>query len=391
MDKVKHRLAIITTHPIQYYAPFFRLLASNEEIVLKVFYTYEKEEVVYDKGFGKSFSWDIPLLQGYDYCFVSNKGNKAKDFWSVNNPSLIDEISKWGATAVMVYGWNYRSHLRAIRHFKGKIPVIFRGDSHLLNKRPFYKSFLRKIFLTWVYRHIDFALYVGSANKAYYKEFGVAEHKLVFGPHAIDNKRFYNLSDEQKQELEKLKTGLKIKTGEIYITFCGKFQQVKNPLLLINAFRLLKQDGIHLLMIGDGELESSLRSAAENDDRITFLPFQNQSAMPLIYRLGQIFCLPSVSETWGLSINEAMACCNVILASDKVGAAQDLIIGGENGYSFKSNDVTDLKDKLSALISKKDQLGEMGNRSKEIISNRWTYEICADALTRILNNSPVPG
>ena len=62
--------------------------------------------------------------------------------------------------------------------------------------------------------------------------------------------------------------------------------------------------------------------------------------MPAVYRLGTIFVLPSIgaNETWGLAVNEAMACGCAILVSDRVGCATDLVRNGENGYIFKADD-----------------------------------------------------
>ena len=65
------RIAIVTSHPIQYYAPLFKLLA--QRIELKVFYTWGKDSVEkYDPGFGKKVQWDVPLLEGYDYQYLEN-------------------------------------------------------------------------------------------------------------------------------------------------------------------------------------------------------------------------------------------------------------------------------------------------------------------------------
>ena len=68
------RLAIITTHPIQYNAPMFALLSTRGKVQVKVFYTWGESVLKdkYDPGFGKNISWDIPLLDGYDYCFIKN-------------------------------------------------------------------------------------------------------------------------------------------------------------------------------------------------------------------------------------------------------------------------------------------------------------------------------
>ncbi len=87
------RLAIITTHPIQYNAPLFKLLSKRNNISIKVFYTWGEAvlQKKYDPGFGKTIEWDIPLLEGYEYTFVENTAKKpgSHHFSGIDNPRLI--------------------------------------------------------------------------------------------------------------------------------------------------------------------------------------------------------------------------------------------------------------------------------------------------------------
>jgi len=94
--------------------------------------------------------------------------------------------------------------------------------------------------------------------------------------------------------------------------------------------------------------------------------------MPAVYQSCDLLCLPSKSETWGLSINEAMASGKAILASDKVGAAID-IIHTANGKTFKSNDLPDLIEKLKEMTKSKSKLKAYGEASKAIISS-WNFD-----------------
>lgn len=376
---MKHKLAIVSTHPIQYYAPLFRLLHQQGSIDIKVFYTYEKVEQVFDDGFGKSFSWDIPLLDGYEYCFVSNNGNTNKGFWNVTNPTLNKEIEQWGATAVLVFGWNFKSHLSVLRYFKGKIPVLFRGDSTLLDEVGGVKKILRRALLSWVYKHIDTALYVGNANKEYYQFCGLKEQQLVFAPHAIDNERFAQLTTTQTTFIEQTLSSLGITENDTTLIFCGKFQQQKNPIFFIEAFKKINHPTIHLMMVGNGELETTLKEAAKGFNNIHFLPFQNQSLMPAVYRLGQVFCLTSVSETWGLSVNEAMACSRTVLVSNKCGCATNLVQDGVNGYVFESGNEAQLIETIENLHNKKNQLPTMGKASYIAIQD-WSFENIAKTI-----------
>ncbi|RZL41586.1 MAG: glycosyltransferase family 1 protein, partial [Pedobacter sp.] len=156
------KLAIIITHPIQYYAPVFKLLAA--QCNLKVFYTWglEGAEAKVDKGFNQKIIWDIPLLEGYEYAFLKNKAKEqgSHHFMGMKNPSIISKINNFNPDAILVYGWAYQSHLKVLRYFKGKIPIWFRGDSHLLDSKPLWKKLARKALLTWVYSYIDKAFYV---------------------------------------------------------------------------------------------------------------------------------------------------------------------------------------------------------------------------------------
>ena len=120
------KLAIIITHPIQYYVPVFQLLAKHCE--LKVFYSWGEDclGAKYDPGFGKVINWDIPLLEGYDYTFLNNtsknKGSHHKN--GIINPDIISELEKFYPDAVLVYGWLYHSHRQVLNHFKNKILIL---------------------------------------------------------------------------------------------------------------------------------------------------------------------------------------------------------------------------------------------------------------------------
>jgi hypothetical protein len=103
------RLAIITTHPIQYYAPVFKLLNEAQQINIIVFYTWgQKATEKFDPGFGKNIDWDIPLLQGYDYEWVKNTSTDpgSHHFKGIINPELIARVNTWQPDALLVFGWD---------------------------------------------------------------------------------------------------------------------------------------------------------------------------------------------------------------------------------------------------------------------------------------------
>lgn len=366
------RLAIITTHPIQYYAAVFKLLA--KEIDVKVFYTWgsgAKEK--FDPGFGKTISWDIPLLDGYVYQWVENTAVKpgSHHFKGIINPDLIKHITDWGAEAILVYGWSYHSHLKALRHFKNKIPVYFRGDSTLIDAKPGVRSLLRSLVLSWIYSHVDHAFYVGMNNKAYFKKNGLKNEQLTFAPHAIDNDRF---AEDRTDEAATLRQKLGIKTGEILVLFAGKLEDKKSPGLLLDAFTTLNMTNTHLLFIGNGLLEIALKTKAGKNRNVHFIAFQNQSIMPAIYQACDLFCLPSKGpgETWGLAVNEAMAAGKPVLVSDKCGCNVDLVLPGFTGEVFEAGNPASATATLGALLRDKAALFYLGNNAKVKIAD-WSF------------------
>ncbi|WP_114936908.1 glycosyltransferase family 4 protein [Mucilaginibacter endophyticus] len=380
------RLAIITTHPIQYYAPVFKLLSQSIEVM--VFYTWgEEAQQKFDPGFGKTIAWDIPLLDGYPYQWVKNTAPNpgSHHFKGIVNPDLISQIKNWQPDAILVYGWAYNSHLKVIRHFKNKIPLYFRGDSTLLDGQTGFKNLLRSFVLRWVYSHVDYVFYVGSNNKAYFQKYGLKNDQLFFAPHAIDNSRF---ATDRSKEATDIRSGLGIKPNDTVILFAGKLEEKKSPQILLDAFLSMDMPNTHLLFVGNGPLENSLKANAAESEKVHFLAFRNQSAMPAIYQACDIFCLPSKgpNETWGLAVNEAMAASRPVLVSDKCGCAIDLVDSGINGEMFEAGSRSSLIQKLSLLLENKTGLSNLGNNAKAKVTS-WSFEIQAETILKTLKNT----
>jgi len=370
------KLAIVITHPIQYYAPWFALLAARGTVRPKVFHTWSQaRERVLDAGFGKSLAWDIPLLDGYEHEFVENRSPRPSDqhFRGIDNPDLIARIEAFEPDFLLVFGWNFKSHLKAMRHFKGRIPVGFRGDSTLLDERPGPRCWLRRLALRWVYRHIDMAFAVGQSSRAYFAAHGLGPGRIRLAPHAIDNARFGTLDGAARAELAGWRQSLNPDGRRVFL-FVGKFEPKKDPLLLARAAALMP--GCLFVMVGDGVLRPELEALAAASENLRLLPFQNQSRMPLVYRLGDCLCLPSAGpgETWGLAANEAMACGLPVLLSDKVGGHPDLVAEGRTGRTFRAGSLEALLEALVALRGA--DLERMGRQAREHVQAFSFGAIC---------------
>ena len=367
-------------------------MAEKREFELRIFYTWGEDVVKpkFDPDFGKVIEWDIPLLKGYSYQFTKNVSKQpgSHHFRGIDNPDLIQDIESWGADVVWIWGWSFKSHLKVLRCFHGKIPVWFRGDSTLLDDSIGFslKSVFRGMVLKWVYRHVDTAFFVGENNKQYFLKFGLKENQLVHAPHVVDIERFATWNDQDTLKLETWKTELGMKPNDFVILFAGKFEPKKNPKFIISLTKQLKSDRFKFVMVGNGVLESEINEAAKLDKRIIVLPFQNQSMMPMTYRLADVFVLPSVGpgETWGLAMNEALACGIPVFGSNKCGGSIDLI-DDSCGLIFEPYDLTSVVQRLNALCSDIDQLNKMKKNASKC-AQEFHYSKVVEAVNQQMRN-----
>jgi glycosyltransferase involved in cell wall biosynthesis len=372
-------------------------LAKNSNYTIKVVYTLgDNLNSSVDNGFGIRENWNIDLLIGYDYEFIENASPQPSSltYNGIKNPYLIKNINAYKPDGIIVYGWKHQSHLSVLNYFHGKVPVIFRGDSTTLDDRSSFsfRSYFRFIFLQWVYRKVDYVLSPGSASDKYFLKSGLKQNQIIRAEHAIDNQRFMSMSETDDKELLNLKSSLLIKENQVVFLFAGKFIDKKNPLLLIEAFEQLKKnkDNICLLLVGNGILEKQVkkrinRLPSQITSTITVLPFQDQQQMKLLYRVANVFVLPSKSETWGLSVNEALACGTPVIVSNKCGSSHDLVKHGVNGLVFQSDSSRDLLEKMEQMCDNKfrEQLAE----STKVTLKKYSYQSFKTALDTIFKVS----
>jgi glycosyltransferase involved in cell wall biosynthesis len=325
------------------------MLSARGKVTLKVFYTWgQSRDKVYDARFGIERNWDVPLLDGYDYEFINStaKHPDSNRFFGVVNKGLHQRLLNEGFDAVLIYRWSLWSHFLLMQK-SGKQPLLFfRGDSHLLQQPVGWKRVLKKWLLRLVYRNVDTAFATGTCSRDYFLFSGLKPRQVMIAPHAVDNNFFSADAAAKEAAALQQRRKLGIPDEAVVFLYAGKFYGVKQLPLLINAFKNIESPGSYLLLVGNGEEESSLKSLAAEHPRILFQPFRNQSAMPVVYRMGDVFVLPSRSETWGLSVNEAMACERAVIVSDQCGCAPDLILQGETGFVVESGNTGQLQQLL---------------------------------------------
>ncbi len=383
------KLAIITSHPIQYYAPWFRYLQTHTGLEFRVFYLWDfgvRQQV--DPGFQQAIAWDVPLLEGYEFEFVPNvsKSPGTKHFWGLQNPSLIQQVKDYQPDTVLLMNYNYASLYHFLWSWQ-KTPILFRGDSHRLVPDRGLKPWLKQQWIAQVFRRFAACLYVGKANYHYFQAHGISSDRLFFSPHAIDNDRFFAQADRANTQAAQWKQELGIPAHHAVILAAGKLIPKKRPFDLLQAFLQANLPDVSLLFVGSGELEADLKQQAANHSHIYFAPFQNQSQMPRTYAIADLVVLPSygAGETWGLAINEAMCLAKPVLVSDHVGCAADLVHSQQNGLIFPAGDVPVLTEYLQIAFADRDRLSTWGQESRRIIK-KYSYAQTTQGLLEAISS-----
>lgn len=114
-------------------------------------------------------------------------------------------------------------------------------------------------------------------------------------------------------------------------------------------------------------------------ERVRFIGFQNQQALPGLYAACDLFVLPSQGESWGLIVNEVMAAGLPVIVADEVGAAPDLVEGQGTGAVYPCGDIDALRERLSAFIRSAELRQQASAKGRQLI-RRWDVDICATAL-----------
>jgi glycosyltransferase involved in cell wall biosynthesis len=341
------RVGFLVSHPIQYYAPIFRELAKRCD--LSVFFAHRQTPAAQARaGFGVAFDWDVDLLSGYPSRFLPNvaRSPSTDRFLGCNTPEIAREVSCGRFDAFVVPGWSLWSYWQAVLACRrAGVPVFVRGDSQLVGQRGGPVRLAKELAFPALLRLFDGYLYVGARNREYLDHYGAPPDRLTFSPACVDNAAFAAASQLVERERQ----------GKKRILFVGKLVARKHPGDLMHAAARLRDRGqdVEVTFAGSGELADSLKQLASSLDVPThFLGFVNQSQMPAVYASADVIVLPSDgTETWGLAVNEAMACGVPAVVSDMVGCGPDLILPGATGATFPLGDVPALAEAIGQVLA----------------------------------------
>jgi glycosyltransferase involved in cell wall biosynthesis len=388
------RLTAVLTHPIQYYAPWFRHLHAHAPgIALTVVHAIQPTPEQQGVGFDRAFTWDVPLTEGYDAITVRSARVEDRvdsgSFTGLDVPEISRALADTTPDVVLITGWYSITLVRALFACRRLgVPALYRGDSHLLSgprgwKRPFWT--LKTCVLL---RQFDGFLSPGVRVRDYLLWYGVPERRIFQVPHAVDNQMFADTAAPYRQP--DVRAAARHRWGidpeAFVVLFVGKLTTSKRPLNVVRAIARLAP-GATLTVVGSGPLEHAVREeAARLNVSIKILGFRNQSELGEQYGLADCLVLPSdFPETWGLVVNEALATGTPCVVSNAVGCAPDMIHDGETGYVFPLDDIEALAMALGRVRHRKTLAYDWGPACQALIA-KYSYETMTQGLVRAVQS-----
>ena len=350
------RLGIVAFSPAPYRDALFERLAV--EFDLKVFYLHPRDSL---RGWADK---ELAYPAKTPACWTPERAYGLPILGAVN-PTLTRELDEFRPDCLLLYGHTYWSHFMAMRWARRtNTPYLLRCDSNplTLDRKSDGRPVRLAAIKLWMLRRIAAgaagALTIGTENDEYWALHGMPAERRFLAPMCVDNDRFKPVRRAPSDERRTL-------------VFVGRFIVKKNLKRLLRAWELASLKGARLVMVGSGPLEDELKRMAGED--VTFEPFQTQQELRSIYSRADAVILPSISEPWGLVVNEAMAAGLPVLASDRCGCVADLVEDGVNGLVFPPDEagIAEALRKYASLDS--EQLARFGEKSAERIAS-WNYD-----------------
>jgi glycosyltransferase involved in cell wall biosynthesis len=346
-------------------APIFRRMAAHPGFDPHVAYcSLRGAEAGHDPEFGATVQWDVPLLEGYSWSHVPNRGSGDESFFGLRNPELANLIREGHYDAVLCFvGYVRATFWIACRAAKSSgAAFLFGTDTITLAPRDGvgWKSAVKKILWPRLFRLADQVIVPSSGSRDLMLSLGLPPERVTLTPYSVDNDWWMQQSAALDRAAVRASWGAS--GSDAVILFCAKLQPWKRPGDLLKAFAEAKLSDALLVVAGEGPLRVELEALAGAlgiADQVRFLGFLNQTQLPAIYTSADLMVLPSEYEPFAVVVNEAMCCGCPVASSDHVGAARDLVAPVRRQFVFPSGDIAALATLLKEALADRGLLASL--------------------------------
>jgi glycosyltransferase involved in cell wall biosynthesis len=373
---MKRRLVIITEIISPYRIPLFNSLARRPEVDLHVIFLAENDPDLRQwKVYKDEIQFPYQVLRSW-----RQRIGEKNVLW---NLGMGRALRRANPDAILCGGYNYPAAWESLAwSLAHGVGFYLWSESHL-GEMHRGRSPLELFKREFLQRCTGFVV-PGQAARQYLLAQRANPRTIFTAVNAVDNELFATASARIRKNQESARKNSGLPTR--YFLFVGRLVREKGVFELLEAYAKLCpsiREQIGLVFVGDGAATQELRSKAELF--VQFTGFAQREQLPTYYALADALILPTHSDTWGLVVNEAMACGLPIIVSNAAGCASDLITDQWNGVIVPAKDVDALTSAMRLLASRPDVLTRMGTRSQERI-RQFSAEAWSDGIAQMLDS-----
>lgn len=295
--------------------------------------------------------------------------------------------------AVAIPGWQHPGAIAALHWARRRdVPSVLMAESTEMDRRRFRFVECLKSKIVSLY---DAALVGGTKHKEYTHRLGMPEGKVFLGYDVVDNKHFSRRALECRRTPSLRSESFAL--PEQYFLCSARFIPVKNLLMLLNAFRcyrrVAREAPWDLVILGDGPERAAIEQKIDVlglSASVRLAGFRQYDELPRFYAFAGAFVLPSISEPWGLVINEAMASGLPVLASSRCGCVPDLAEHMKTGLVFDPSKPDELCEAMRAISTDEKLHTRLAIGAEERVKD-WGLERFSDGLRRSIDAAASSG
>jgi hypothetical protein len=330
-----------------------------------------------------TYAWDtINASNGFRWLTLFPENSAMPSTYALAK-EMYRQLDREKPAAVAVPGWSAPEALSALAWATDHdVPAVLMSDSQARDQA---RSDVKEACKRQLVALCSAALVAGSRHRQYVAALGLPSDRIFTGYDVVDNEYFARGAEDVRRE-SAARSRLRL-PEHFFLAPCRFIPEKNLPGLLAGyaRYRTAATEAWNLVLLGDGPLREQVRSTIHElrlEDSVLLPGFKQYEELPAYFGLADAFVLPSVSETWGLVVNEAMAAGLPVIVSIRCGCAPDLVEEGKNGWTFDPTSVDSLAELMLRIsrLTPEERLA-MGRASEEIIA-RWTPDTFAEGLWR---------
>jgi glycosyltransferase involved in cell wall biosynthesis len=374
------KLVIVTEIIAPYRIPVFNALGRGREIDLHVIFLSENDASLRQwRVYKDEIKFQYEVLPSWRQRFGG--------YNVLLNRGVFSALNQIRPDVVLCGGYNYLASWQSAGWAKAhRVPLLLWSESTALDRRGGHRvvEFLKKHFLGLCEAFVA----PGKSASQYLKDLGIPDERIFISPNAVDNHLFATSAEDARRGESQVRARLSLPLR--YFLYVGRLVRAKGLFELVEAHAQLNDEiraKVGLVFVGDGPDRSELIEQASRitPGTIQFPGFVQRDGLPEFYALADALIFPTHSDTWGLVVNEAMACGLPVIATSVAGCVADLVQDGWNGFVVPPGDPSQLAAAMARLAGDSPLRVEMGARSTQRVE-AYSPEAWAEGLVKVVES-----